>query len=189
MRVADFRQVVQHGGERATHDVAGQQVVLGGPAPQGIELSAQVGQLQGGQRVLSYANPVVLDPQRLGARAEQDGELVVIVRLGLVVVGPGPAVTKPVRAVDQADAARLALDPDPPPLLVLVGDDRHVVSDGGQAAQGLADTDQVTGQAGRGPYGKHVTGGSSQCRHSGHHAAHGRAAYRSLSAPRPSTHG
>ena len=62
-----------------------------------------------------------------------------IVRLGLGVVGPGPAVAEPVCAVNQADTARSALDPDPSPLLVLVGDDRHVVSDGGQAAQCLTD--------------------------------------------------
>jgi hypothetical protein len=36
----------------------------------------------------------------------------------------------------EADAARLAPDRDPSPFVVLVGDDRHVVGDGGQAVQG-----------------------------------------------------
>jgi hypothetical protein len=53
-----------------------------------------------------------------------------------------------------------------------------VVSDGRQAAQSLADPDQVTGQAGRGPYRKYVTRGGSQSRHGGYHAASGRVAYR-----------
>jgi len=60
------------------------------------------------------------------------------------------------------------------PFLVLVGDDRHVISDGGQTVQGLADPDQVTPQAGIGKDGDHVAGSSGQSRHGGHRAAPGR---------------
>src|SRR5664279_1585519 len=143
VRPPDRGQVVEHRGETGTHHVAGQQVVIGGPPPQRIDLLRQVLDMQGLQRVFADRDPVVGDAQGLRRGGEERRELGVVVEPGLGVVGPGPRVGQVRGAVDRADTAGLALNAHPSTNLVLMGDDHDVVGHRGFPFQQGAQPDQL----------------------------------------------
>lgn len=119
--------------------------MVGGPAPQWVYQRGEIFDVQGVERVLGDADPVVGDAERLGRAGQKGRQLPVIVGLRLVVIGHCPGVGQVRSAVGQSHTAGLSLDPHPPARLVLVGDDDNVIGDGRLAFERFSHPDEVLG--------------------------------------------